>query len=375
MGVLHELRKDDSLLPPERFLRLMRIEDRAPDFQEVAWRLFKRRGKRVAIEDVEAYLARRARRGKRLDLDEEYANNPTAGMVESHFLDSGAFTIWTEAAKYEEKHKHKGQTRWDYYRTKRFRRYMDEYAGWVKEHLDVVDLYANVDAIPHPEVTWENQQYLEKEHGLHPVPVVHYRTDLKWLKHYMDRGYEIIGLGGLVGSTSQESCRAWLDRAFEMVCDGPGNLPRHKMHGFGVTSHNMMTRYPWWSVDSTSWTKVGAYGGIIVPHKRRNQFVYNEQPYILKVSMDSPDRKSYGKAHYELLSPDERRIVREWLEEIEIPLGRLSKDGTRILEFGVITHHAERKAANLLYFERMRAALPEYPWPFTKRRLKGFGFV
>lgn len=288
------------------------------------------------------------------------------GCVKSHFLDSGAFTLWTTSAQYAKENK---TDRWAFYYTDEFWQYCDDYADFIKKYSYGIDLYANVDVIPNPKLTYRNQKYLEDCHELTPVPVVHYTTDLKWLRRYIDEGYKIIGLGGLVGSTSEDSCKAWIDAAFEIVCNTPDRLPKVKIHGFGVTTYTLMTRYPWWSVDSTTWTKIGAYGGIFIPHKRGGKFVFNVPPYLMKVSNDAPDRKLQGK-HVLTISPLEKKIVQEWLDFIGIPLGKYSKGG-EVLEHGVVTRHTERRGANLLFFEMMRRSLPKYPWPFTSKRRKG----
>jgi hypothetical protein len=303
-----------------------------------------------------------------LDIPDPFSEMPV-GCVAGHFLDSGAFTLWTTSAKYATEN---GCGRWDYYETPEFWAYMKAYVKFVKEHDVSVDLHANVDVIGNPELTWRNQRWLEKK-GLVPVPVVHYKTDLRWLRHYMDKGYKLIGLGGLVGSTAEDSCKGWIDRCFDLVCDQPSRLPQVRLHGFGVTSYKLMLRYPWWSVDSTSWTKIGAYGGIMVPHKRRGQFIFDEQPYLIKVSSEAKETKKLGQ-HYLTLTRAERDIVKEWLDEIGIPLGAINSKG-EVTEYGVITRHIERRAANCLYFHRMQQSLPQYPWPFRSTRRKGLGVL
>lgn len=288
----------------------------------------------------------------------------------SHFLDSGSFTLWTQAAEYARLN---NCDKWAFYETNEFWQYVDDYAHFVKKYAVAIDYYSNVDVIPNPELTWRSQKYLEQEHGLTPVPVVHYKTDLKWLKRYMDKGYDLIALGGLVGSTSQEVCRGWVDRAFDMVCDQPSRLPKVRIHGFGVTSYEFLLRYPWWSVDSSSWTKCGAYGGILVPHRRKGQFIYTEQPYMIKTSIDAPEVKVRGK-HILTMTGLEKAVVLQWLDEIGVPLGKMGPEG-EIEEYGVINRHCERKAANLYFFELMRKSLPKYPWAFRLNSRKGFGLV
>lgn len=297
------------------------------------------------------------------------------GCVEGHFLDSGAFTQWTLAEKWAKKTGNKTE---DYFALDEFRAYMDDYAKFIKEHEVAIDLYANVDAIGYPEITWRNQRYLEKQHDLKPVPVVHYPTDISWLRHYVERGYEIIGLGGLVGSTSQDGCRGWIDRCFDYVCSTPTRMPQVKIHGFGVTTYELLLRWPWWSVDSTSWTKIGAYGGILIPHKRKGKWDFSEHPYLMKVSVDSPSR-SLKNQHLLNLVPADFKIVAEWLDDIGIPMGKMDKFSDTVLEYGVSTRHTERRAANLHFFERLREWLDnsgkKYPWPFTSTRPKTFGLV
>lgn len=294
--------------------------------------------------------------------------NKKIGIIESHFLDSGAFTLWTKAARYAEEQK---CGRWDYYETSEFWEYMDSYAAFVKEYAVAIDLYANVDVIPNPQLTWRNQKYLENKHKLSPVPVVHYTTDTKWLKRYMKAGYKIIGLGGLVGSTMKKDCQNWLDECFNIVCDNPDRLPKVKLHGFGVTSYKFLIRYPWWSVDSAAWAKIASFGGICVPQKRKGKFVFNEAPYAMKISMESPQAET--RNHFLRLNPERKEMVREWLAFIKIPVGSFDEKTNEVQEVGAVTSHIYRRIANLIFYDMMVKALPEWPWPFGVRKKRSLG--
>ena len=295
--------------------------------------------------------------------------NKKIGHIESHFLDSGAFTLWTKAINYYEENKGKIYCKkWDYYDTKEFWKYMDDYAAFIKKYRIAIDLYANVDAIGNPGITWRNQKYLEEKHGLSPVPVVHYGTNISWLKKYMKGGYELIGLGGIVGSSMKLSCEDWIDDCFNLVCDRPSRLPKVKIHGFGVTSYKFLLRYPWWSVDSAAWDKIASFGGICIPHKRRGEYVFTENPYIMKVSMEAPQRKTKGHIlTLEKITPMNHEIIQGWLNHINIPLGSFDEKG-EVKEEGVITFHVYRRIANLLFYDEMVKSLRIYPWPFTIRK-------
>lgn len=350
---LRHFRRD----PPTQFLKELGIENKPKRFKIAAWRLFRDRRRVITLEEVASFIESRSTGGDNSTYE--------IGAVASHFLDSGSFTLWTEAAKYGKEH---NCSKWDYYHTPEFWNYIDSYADFVKEYRIGIDHFANVDVIPNPVLTYRNQLYLELEHGLKPVPVVHYTTDLRWLHKYIDEGYEFIALGGLVGSMSKPSCVAWIDRAFDIICNTPDSLPRVKIHGFGVTNHAMLWRYPWWSVDSTVWTKMGAYGEIIIPPMRNGEWQYSIPPFKVPVSMDS-----VVDGHYLLMSKAEQHIVREWLKFIGMKIGKLGDEG-EVLEYGVMTRHTDRRAANLHYFEHMRKAIPEYPWAWKKKK-HGMGFV
>jgi hypothetical protein len=342
---------------PEIFAGVLGFpEGKSPEFLDAAWALFKLQRRRISVEDVEQYQ----RHGEAVALG--------IGVCESHFLDSGSFTLRTEAAKYGLTH---GGDNLGYYNTPEFWNYVKEYAAFVKRYQKVIDFYANVDVIPDPELTWRNQQHIEKEYGLRPVPVVHYTTDLKWLRRYIDAGYDFIGLGGLVGADSHESRQSWLDRAFDLVCDNPQRLPCVRLHGFGVTRHSLMVRYPWWSVDSTRWAKAGAYGSILVPYKRAGSFDLLHKPYMTIVSVEAEDSRMGEPTHFCRMSKAEQRQIREWLDLIGVPFGKY--DGREVIEYGVSTHPLDRRQANLGYFDRLCKALPDWPWAFQHQARKGFG--
>jgi hypothetical protein len=301
----------------------------------------------------------------------------SGGYLGSHFLDSGSFSMLRKSIEHAETN---GGDPYDYYDTDEFYQYLDAYAAFIKKHAIAIDLYANVDVIGNPELSWRNQLYLEKK-GVKP--------DLKWLKRYLDRGDEYIGLGGLVGATGGVLMKArkvgaleagsrftrakrWVDSCFHMICDQPSRLPKAKIHGFGVNGFVLMTRYPWWSTDATSWLKLGAFGHIVLPHKRGSTFALDEAPYWVTVSVDgTPHSAATTEGLLRTFSRSEKRTVEEWLDQIGAPMGKINAEG-QIIEQGVTTNTQWRQVANLRYFEEFRKILPVWPWPFAPKK-KGLG--
>lgn len=305
--------------------------------------------------------------------------NFTVGCPESHFFDSGAFSQAQLAEQYHQEH---GDDRWAYFDLPEFWQYVDDYCDFIVKYKEAFDLFANLDVIGNPKLTWRNQQYIEKKlekHGLRPVPCVHYPTDHKWLTFYMDKGYEIIGLGGLVGNMSKPDCKKWLDKAFNIICDTKDRCPKVKIHGFGVSACKVLIRYPWYSVDTAGWDKVASFGGVYIPQKRNGKFVFYEidekgkpilnkegrliplEPNTVQVSMESIPKKK----HLYKCPAAEIRVVEEWLKQIDIPMGKINAKG-EIIEKGVVTWHVARRIANMVFLFEMQKHMPDYPWPFHR---------
>lgn len=228
---------------------------------------------------------------------------------------------------------------YSWYETDEFWKYVDDYAEFIKKNLDSIDFYVNVDAIFNPKITWKAQKYMEDKHGLRPLPVIHYGTDLKWIKRYIKKGYDFIGLGGLGQTVSKQSYLDWADAVYDMLCDNPKRLPCVKTHGFAMTSFKLMRRYPWWSVDSASWVKSGGFGKIWIPKKRNGTWDYKLQPHNFFVSDPSTIQKApkasviNGEINKRSSSGEEitAALISESVdlpvEKVRGHLGKLKKDG------------------------------------------------
>jgi hypothetical protein len=274
---------------------------------------------------------------------------------EYHFFDSGAFSIAKKALVYYQEHE---GYRWAYYDKPEFWTYMEKYVQFVKQYKDAFDLYANVDVIGNPELTWRNQQWLEKR-GLTPVPVIHYPSDMKWLKHYIEHGYEMVGFGLIKHHTFgiRDNDIAWLDKAFDFICCTPDRIPKIKVHDFGVTAFRVLRRYPWYSCDSTRWIRDASVGDFLVPSRKAN--VWNFDKVYRFIASASPRKKD--KYHWDNLTSEERRLVHTWLDTIKVPLGNQN-------ESGVQNNNDWRAIANARTIDYFASTLPKWPWPYKQKR-------
>ena len=225
--------------------------------------------------------------GKQKYVDEMRAENARI------FLDSGAFSAYTLGVELR----------------------VSDYVDYIKRNHDIIRnedgivMASVLDGIGDPLQTWRNQLEMEAR-GVRPLPCFHAGEDEKYLEHYV-RNYEYITLGGMVGSSTKQLC-IWLDRMWERyLTDGSGN-PRLKVHGFGITAIPIMERYPWFSVDSSSWIQTAAFGGIMTP-----------QWGPISVSDKSPSRHDVGQ-HACNLTPIEQQAVYDMLDKVGFSYDRLS---------------------------------------------------
>lgn len=174
---------------------------------------------------------------------------------------------------------------------------------------DGVHMASVMDGIGDAHLTYENQQLMERL-GFQPLPCFHVAEDEWYLTYYVSN-YEYITIGGMVG-VSTKALVTWLDRIWDRyLVDGSGN-PRVKVHGFGITNNTLMDRYPWYSVDSSSWIQAAAFGAIVIPGQG-----------ALHVSDQSPSRKDEGR-HLTTLTPVEQDYIFAQLERQGFTLERLS---------------------------------------------------
>lgn len=287
------------------------------------------------------------------------------------FMDSGAHGLYSE---YIIKKQHKEGYAW--FETSEFTDYLDKYASFIKEHEEYLELYANVDVIFNPELTWKSQQYLEQEHGLKPIPVIHFNTPLKWLERYLKKGYEYIALGGLGQEARASDYVRWADQAFNIICDQASRMPVCKVHGFAMTAYKLMRRYPWYSVDSTSWILYASYGGIIIPPKENGVWTYNKPFQTVKVTsrtnMSGAPTFSMTMAKGTSLES----MVNEYIADKGYVMGesKIENDEEVVITPGLCNQSMQRCELNAEYFLDFRNSLPEWPWAFSPK-LTGFNLA
>lgn len=195
------------------------------------------------------------------------------------FLDSGAFSAWTKGVSVD----------------------LPGYCEYIKRNADIIGVASVLDAIGDHNGTFINQAAMER-HGVVPLPCFHFGEPTEVLDYYV-KNYPYITIGGMVGK-SPKQLKVWLDRIWEDHLTHPDGTPKLKVHGFGLTSLPLMMRYPWWSVDSSTWVQWAANGSILVPAVGQ-----------INVSAKSSSRKIEGM-HLDTIAPLQRDhvegVIRSW---------------------------------------------------------------
>lgn len=185
---------------------------------------------------------------------------------------------------------------------------LEAYIKFCHEWRDNVDFYVTFDYKQEFDLTVRVTEEIRKAGLPDPVPVFHGDVDTKLIRKYLDLGYPIVGLSGLDRPERRRlrEKMQYLDECFAELCDDKGK-PRVKIHGFAVAVPDIISAYPWWSVDTASWAYYSSYGRVIIPNFEGHGY----KP--IKISRD--DHDAINNNCYWLLSPHERHRIDKLFEK------------------------------------------------------------
>lgn len=266
------------------------------------------------------------------------------------FLDSGAFSAWAKGEQIN----------------------LNEYIQFCQEHLDILDLIANLDVIPGSPGETPTEQEKEEaarrsyenyhtmlDAGLPAdrlIPCFHHGERWEWLEKYKEET-DYIALGGIAKIQTTKR-HAWLDDCFRRVIDKNG-MPQYKIHGFGVTGFTTMLRYPWYSVDSTSWVNISRFGSIFVPVRDEGDYRYDIPPIKVTISEKSPTTTIQDQ-HYDTMTPSAQRAICQYVELKGFSIQQARED------------YIVRDQLNIIYYRDFEDRQPTWPWAWKPTGVRGF---
>jgi hypothetical protein len=104
----------------------------------------------------------------------------------------------------------------------------------------------------------------------------------------------------------------WLNRLTD-----PDGTPKVKVHGFGLTNIQLLFRYPWYSVDSTSWLQNGFDGCCLLRNPETSE--------LRKYFFDEQSWSKQKSPHYRELGPYGQRIIDQCLETYGVTAEQLAR--------------------------------------------------
>lgn len=133
--------------------------------------------------------------------------------------------------------------------------YFDRYLAWIEANYENADYFVELDLqdIVGTEKIWEWREQYKKSKVFDKIITVHHSSDDH--KHFTDllkyTESKYIGLEGLRGGEIKLPYMKCLKEAYDA---------KVKVHGFALTNQKITSKYPFYSVDSSSWTAVNRYG-------------------------------------------------------------------------------------------------------------------
>lgn len=249
-------------------------------------------------------------------------------------LDSGAHSLYT--AKFSGAIGMKGKfsrthSNYEFAQSEEFKSYLEDYIQFLHINKDYYDMYVTLDLIFEPKLSWEVTEYIESQ-GLNPIPVFHYGEDFEWLKKMIDR-YDYIGIGGLGQDVTKSRFKEWAEKVFGFICgprknDEPWKNPKIKTHGFAVAATELITEYPWYSCDSSTWTTLGRTGSVYIPHpvfSNKHEllgFDYLHVPLIIPATA----RRAKEAIHIDNRSKTITKYIEQYLSQFGITINDLKYD-------------------------------------------------
>jgi hypothetical protein len=170
--------------------------------------------------------------------------------------------------------------------------------------------------------------------------VYHFGEDFKWAERYVNE-YEYIGVGGIARGIPVVSLRNLFDKVFDYI--EKKNFGT-KVHGFGVTGFQFLERFPFYSVDSTTWLKQAGFGRIMIPKPDpvTGEFNFMCTPYVVSASDVSMVKTDTAHSHYSLAKPEAAARIEEYFKMIGVNPEKLK------------TEQSERLKANVMFYDRLQ---------------------
>lgn len=147
--------------------------------------------------------------------------------------------------------------------------------------------------------------------------------------------------------------------------------------------------------NSTSWVMTSRMGRVYVPRYKSGKWIYDENSWKISVSARSPDKSEAGK-HIDTFPKQQKNHILDYFAKKGYLLGKSEfqfvsknhklKDNEKwngpamgnkreieiAVESGLCNDYKLRDELNIIYYLDLEKSMPEWPWPFKPKGVKGF---
>jgi len=222
-------------------------------------------------------------------------------------IDSGAFSVWNLGGKLD------------------VNEYIDFLSDFKVKHMSKFNEvhFVNLDVIPGNQgdkfITtqqvreaadegFENYLKLRDQGWDNVIHVFHQGESTEVLGRLLDTDPDYIGVSPSNDSMTKAR-KDWLTDTFNYIEKRQGYV---KTHGFAVTSIELMNKFPWFSVDSTSWFMIGMYGKLCIPLDIHGKIIADDfTPIFDKFEVSLSERKKNSTDSYNHVFLHNRAMANE----------------------------------------------------------------
>jgi len=143
-----------------------------------------------------------------------------------------------------------------------------KYLDFVTEHQKYCSVVAYLDVIGNAEESFKNYEWFLQK-GMTGIPTFHLGSPWHHLEMLLER-WRYIAIGGVAWRLASRKISSDSPTLLRMLakCHEMARQRNVLLHGFGITSFNLLASFPWHSVDSTTPLIGSRFGHLLLPKWR-----------------------------------------------------------------------------------------------------------
>jgi hypothetical protein len=252
---------------------------------------------------------------------------------------------------------------------------IDKYIQFIKDCGTNITAAISLDVIGDGDETYSRWKYMQRK-GVETIPTYHLSTDVKFLERYIEET-DYVGIGGVAGVTTSRTAREAFNMLWREVLTDSDGFPLVKIHAMGITDVTILTDFPFYSIDSSTWLMTSRRGIIIIPGLDSKEPDYLQAKRV-EVSSKSPHRKKRGQ-HLENLGEMQKEMIMNFITEKGFIIGSSKqnefgetlnneKGKEDIIERGLCNDWFPRDCININFFLNLEERLKSWPWSWPSKK-------